>query len=359
MELRRRRRVLEENALFREHVVAGGEGAKGAFVEARENQLLLARIDVDVADGEDAGNAGFETFGIDHDLLAFELETPVFDRAELGLQTEEDKEMVERDTTGHAVSTGNGDFGELAVFFVKACHLTDFKLHFPVFAEFLHLGNGSGRSAEAVATVEKNNAFGLADKVERPVESGVATAADHDVLAFKDGRILAAVVKLGAFEFFDTLNAQLTRLEAADTGGEDDNLTVEAGAEARFNVETAVFLLFNDGNFFTEVEDRVERVNLLEEVFRQFIGRANRNGRDVVDRLGGIEFHALTADRAQRVDNVSLDFEKAEFKHLEEADGTGTDDDGIGFNHFVRRFCDGHVVFNCHFLWEISKATTR
>ena len=45
------------------------------------------------------------------------------------------------------------------------------------------------------------DAFGAAHEVERPVEGGVAAAADDDVLAFKDGGILAAVVKLRASNF--------------------------------------------------------------------------------------------------------------------------------------------------------------
>lgn len=47
MELRRRGRVLQEHALFREDVVAGREGGEGAFVEAGEDELLLAGVGVD------------------------------------------------------------------------------------------------------------------------------------------------------------------------------------------------------------------------------------------------------------------------------------------------------------------------
>lgn len=34
--------------------------------------------------------------------------------------------------------------------------------------------------------------------------------------------------------------------------------------------------------------------------------------------------------------------------HLEEADGTGAHDDGIGFNELIGGLGNGHIVFNSH-----------
>jgi hypothetical protein len=53
---------------------------------------------------------------------------------------------------------------------------------------------------------------------------------------------------------------------------------------------------------------------------------------DVVDGLVGIELDGLAAGVGQRVDDVGLDLEQAEFEHLEQADGAGTDDDGVGLD---------------------------
>ena len=64
------------------------------FVEAREDQLQLARIGVDVADGEDAGHRGLELLGVDRDQVVVELEPPVGDRAELHGQAEERQQRV-------------------------------------------------------------------------------------------------------------------------------------------------------------------------------------------------------------------------------------------------------------------------
>ena len=202
--------------------------------------------------------------------------------------------------------------------------------------------------AEAVAAVNEHDAFGAAHEVERPVEGGVAATADDDVLAFKDGGILAAVVKLRALELLDALDAERTRLEGADAGGDDHDLGHEAGAGARLDVEAAVLLLFNAGDFLAEVEDGAEVMVLLEEVFCELVGGADGNGGNVVDGLRRIELHALAADVAKRVDDVALDFEQAELEPLEEADGTGAHDDGIGFNELIGGLGNGHIVFNSH-----------
>ena len=96
------------------------------------------------------------------------------------------------------------------------------------------------------------------------------------------------------------------------------------------------------------MEDRLKVMVLLEKVFRELIGSANRNGGDVVDRFGGIELDALSADIAQRINYVALNLKKAEFKNLEKANGAGANNNGIGLDKFVRRGGDGKKVFNSH-----------
>ena len=196
--------------------------------------------------------------------------------------------------------------------------------------------------------MHEHDAFGLADEVERPVQGRVAAAEDDDVLPFKEGGILAGVVQLRAFELFDALHLERTGLEGADACGDDHDLGVKARARTRFHVETAVLLLFHARHFLTEVEDRVEGMDLFEEVFRELVGRVDGNGGNVVDGLGRIEFHALTADAAQRIDDVRLDFQKTEFEDLEETHRTGADDYGVRFNDLVRLFGQSQIVFNSH-----------
>ena len=59
--------------------------------------------------------------------------------------------------------------------------------------------------------------------------------------------------------FVITLDAERTRLEGADAGGDDHDLGHEAGAGARLDVEAAVLLLFNAGDFLAEVEDGADK----------------------------------------------------------------------------------------------------
>lgn len=115
--------------------------------------------------------------------------------------------------------------GHLALFSSReACDLTDFKLHFPVVAELFHLAHRGRSSSEAFSAVNQNNAFGFADEVEAPVKGGVSAAANNDVLAFKNLRILDAVVELFAFELFNVRNFERAGLEAADAGCNEDSL---------------------------------------------------------------------------------------------------------------------------------------
>ena len=289
-----------------------------------------------------------ELFRIHNDLTTINFKTPIGDRAKLWRQTEEHEQVIERHATNDTIVTRHTDFGQLAVRFFKARHLTDFKLHFPVFAKFLHLGNGGAGCAEAVTTVNEDYAFGLADQIERPVERRVTTTADDDVLAGKEFGILHVVVKLGTFKLLDARHAQALGLEATDAGCDKDRLRHEARALIGFHVEATVFFLTDRCHFLTQMELRTKRVDLLEKIFREFTRRANRYGGDVIDGLMLIELHALTAHLTQGVNNVSLDFQKTQFKHLEQTDGTGTNDDGIRFNDFVCLRSKGQIIFNSH-----------
>src|SRR5574343_91750 len=56
VQFRRGGGVLHVDLLVREDIWCSAEGSQSRFVEARQNQLLLARIGVDVAHGEDARN---------------------------------------------------------------------------------------------------------------------------------------------------------------------------------------------------------------------------------------------------------------------------------------------------------------
>src|SRR4029450_4587136 len=90
----RRRRVLEHQPLLRKDVVECLLRHQCRLVEAGADQVERARIGVDVADGEDAGNAGLERAGADRDQLVLHLQPPVSDRAELHGEAEERQDRI-------------------------------------------------------------------------------------------------------------------------------------------------------------------------------------------------------------------------------------------------------------------------
>jgi len=117
------------------------------------------------------------------------------------------------------------------------------------------------------------------------------------------------------------------------TAGSDENgLGDEAGAGRRFHVEAAVFAALHERHFLAQVEGRLERRDLLEQVVGQFLAGAHRHGRNVVNRLVRVQFHALATHRRQGIDDVGLDFKETQFEYLEQADRARADDHGIGID---------------------------
>ena len=193
-------------------------------METGQNQFLFTRINVDIADSENARDIGFEAGSVHNDLFSFERQAPISNRSEFGLKTEENQQMLSRNTASDAVGAVDLNFGHLTVFFREAGDLADFKLHFPIVAKLFHLADRGRSSSEAFPAVNQYDAFGFSDEVKTPVKGRVSAAANDDIFAFKNFRILDAVVKLLAFELLNVRNFEGTRLEAADTGCNEDSL---------------------------------------------------------------------------------------------------------------------------------------
>ena len=75
-------RVLQENAFFRIHVFGSSESSQRAFMETGQDQFLFARINVDIADGKNARDVGFEAGSVHNDLFSFERQAPIRNRSE-------------------------------------------------------------------------------------------------------------------------------------------------------------------------------------------------------------------------------------------------------------------------------------
>src|SRR5204862_3907625 len=83
---RARGRVLQELLLLRIQMMLDRERGQRRLVESGQDQLLLARIGVDVADRKDPGEAGLELLGVDLERLLLERQSPLGDRSELRVQ---------------------------------------------------------------------------------------------------------------------------------------------------------------------------------------------------------------------------------------------------------------------------------
>src|ERR1700679_1367948 len=92
------------------------------------------------------------------------------------------------------------------------------------------------------------------------------------------------------------------------------------------------------GHSLAQMECRIERLDLFQQPIDQLLGAADGQCRNVINRLVGIEFGALSAGKAQRVDDVRADAKQAQFEDLKEAHGTGADDHrfDVLFRHVKR-----------------------
>src|SRR5215831_9521404 len=75
----------------------------------------------------------------------------------------------------------------------------------------------------------------------------------------------------------------------------------------------------------------VEGFDLLQQLTGQFLARAHGNARNVINRLFRVKLRALPTRPVENVHQMAFEVEKTEFKHGEQPDGTGADNDDVGF----------------------------
>src|ERR1700733_4378250 len=214
LQVRRRRGVLEHQALVRINVVVRPLCHQRAFVEAGQYELELARIPIDVADRENAGHAGFERRGFDwNELVVLELKTPIGDRAEFHGQAEERQQRVDRKVMHRAVVAFDDRIADLAIRALKLRHLPDQQIDLPFGHERHHLVDAVGSGAELVAPVHEREMTGERREIERPVERAVATADDQNALVAKLLHLAHRIVQRLALIGLDARDRRLLRLE--------------------------------------------------------------------------------------------------------------------------------------------------
>ena len=89
--------------------------------------------------------------------------------------------------------------------------------------------------------------------------------------------------------------------------------------------------LFQLLGHLTEMEMRVERLDLFQQPFGEFRAGADRHGRNVVNRFFRIKLGALAARPVENIDQMAFDVVKSELEYGEQPHGARADNDGIGF----------------------------
>src|ERR1700686_4883988 len=72
--------VLQKLFLLRIQVMLDGERRQRGFVKARQDQLFLPRVGIDIADGKNTRQARLEFLGVDLERLFLQRQSPLRDR---------------------------------------------------------------------------------------------------------------------------------------------------------------------------------------------------------------------------------------------------------------------------------------
>ena len=196
--------------------------------------------------------------------------------------------------------------------------------------ERAHARDGRRLCAELRAPVHERHALRLAAELERPVERAVAAAGDQHVLAVEFLCALHAIEELAALISLGVRNEEPARLERPEAAGNDDAAGVEPGAGRGLDVEAAIApAARGTTTSWPRWNPAWNGLICSMQPVDQFLRAADRQRRDVVDRLVGIELGALAARMRERIHDFALEAEKPELENGEEPDGAGADDDAL------------------------------
>ena len=111
--------------------------------------------------------------------------------------------------------------------------------------------------------------------------------------------------------------------------------------------ESTVLALELD-ELLAQVQSRLERRDLLHQRIDQPLPGAHRHGRYVIDGLVRIKPGALASGSRQRIDDFRMHAEQSQLEDLEEAAGTGPDDQRISLNGHGRNLKANLGPVRCH-----------
>ena len=123
-----------------------------------------------------------------------------------------------------------------------------------------------------------------------------------------------------AFEGVDAGERRPLRHEATRARRNDHYRSNEVRARICGELPAAVAQTLEPARHLVEMESRFERFDLTQKPVGKLLTAHHRKAGNVVDRLLGIKFRALTARAVENVYDFRLQIEKAEFEHGEQAD---------------------------------------
>ena len=122
------------------------------------------------------------------------------------------------------------------------------------------------------------------------------------------------------------------RHEASAAGRDHDDRRDDLGAGIGRQLPAAVGQLLSALAICAEMECRLERLDLLQQPVGQFLAGDDRQTRNVVDRLLGIELGALPARPVEDVDQMAFEIEQPKLEHREQPDRACSDDGDVGLD---------------------------
>ena len=136
----------------------------------------------------------------------------------------------------------------------------------------------------------------------------------------------------GIFEMFNVRDRGALGLEAARARRDHHHMGDEFGAGIGLEFPAAIGLLFQCRDHFAEMELRVERLDLLQQLVHQLLAGDDGQAGNVIDRLFRIKLGALAAGPVQDIDQMAFQIEQPQFEHGEQADGARADNGDISFD---------------------------
>src|SRR5579863_2243172 len=325
--------VLQKLFLLRKQVMLDGERRQRGFVKARQDQLFLTRVGIDIADGKNTRQARLEFLGVDLERLLLQRQSPVRDRTEFRMQAEKYQQLIRRQRLQRTGAAPDVDAAQYPALDDQRLRQRFEVAHAPGRDLLLHFRDIGGRGAKLGAPMHERERRGARQQLERPVERGVAAAKNNQALTRELAGTLHPVLDGAAFEDLRPFKSDASRLERTHTAGDDDGASVKVRPGAGCKLEAPVFTPRKRDHLVPEMQLRLEGLDLLQESIDQLLGAAHRQRRDVVDRLVWIQLRALPTRMLQRIHHVRADAEQPELEHLEQATGTGTNDDDLGADH--------------------------